>query len=79
MGELIALKPHLQRDELQTGNAFKVAHVTGADSVTKFQRTGTDQEISQRKIDAVGSLFTTNAGDDFRRRFSERIDGNGRL
>ena len=45
----------LQRDELQSGNAVKVAHVARADGLTEFQRTCPDHEITQRQVDSIGS------------------------
>jgi len=61
---------------LQAGDAVKVAGVPGPDGVSKLQRTGSDHEISQRKIDAFGCLFSADASTNFSRRFRQRIDRN---
>lgn len=42
----------------------KVAGIAGANRVAEFQGARSNHEVRQRKIDAVGGLLATDAGDD---------------
>ncbi len=58
------VRRRLKGDQLQAGNPAEVAGVAGTDRVAEFQSTRSDHEIPQRKVDAVGGLLTTDAGND---------------
>ena len=66
----------LKRDDFQIRDAIEVARIVGADRVAEFQRARADDQIDEGQIDSFNCLFSTNARDDFRCRFGDRVHRN---
>ena len=66
----------LKRDDFQIRDAIEVARIVGADRVAEFQSARADDQIDEGQIDSFSRLFSTNARDDFRCGFRDRMDGN---
>ncbi len=61
-------------DNVQSGNAAKVSDIARADGIPKLQCAGSDNEITERKINPLRSLLAVDPRDDLRCGISHRVD-----
>jgi hypothetical protein len=65
--------------DCQAGDSVEVADIVRSDRVVEFQRAGSDDEIAERKIDALGGFLTADPSDDLRRGRGNWMDWNSGL